>query len=115
MLRIVWTDPQHMPEHIARWSLAQFGPRAEAAVEKLRRQHPDAGSDELERRVIDRQTKVAMTEGAFVGGPFIILMAVGFCAALLAQAQMVFELAAVSGRDPKDQMRVADLLVLLGA
>ena len=115
VLRIVWTDPQHMPEHIAVWSLAHFGPRAEAAVEKLRREHPDATRDELERRVIDRQTKVAMTEGAFVGGPFIVLMAVGFCAALLAQAQMVFALAAVSGRDPKDEMRLADLLVLLGA
>jgi hypothetical protein len=115
VLRIVWADPQHMPEHIATWSLAHFGPRADAAVAKLRRQHPDADQDELERRVIERQTKVAMTEGAFVGGPFIVLMAVGFCAALLAQAQMVFELAAVSGRDPKDQMRVADLLVLLEA
>lgn len=115
VLRIVWADPQHMPEHIATWSLAHFGPRADAAVDKLRREHPEAERDELERRVIDRQTKVAMTEGAFVGGPFIVLMAVGFCAALLAQAQMVFELAAVAGRDPKDQMRVADLLVLLEA
>jgi hypothetical protein len=115
VLRIVWADPQHMPEHIAIWSLAHFGPRADAAVARLRRQHPDADRAELERRVIDRQTKVAMTEGAFVGGPFIILMAVGFCAALLAQAQMVFALAAVSGRDPKDERRVADLLVLLDA
>ena len=115
VLRIVWTDPQHMPEHIAVWSLAHFGSRAERAVQKLRHSHPDAARDELERRVIDRQTKVAMTEGAFVGGPFVVLMAVGFCASLLAQAQMVFELAAVSGRDPKDEMRAADLLVLLGA
>jgi hypothetical protein len=115
VLRIVWADPQHMPEHIAIWSLAHFGPRADSAVAKLRSQHPDADRDELERRVIDRQTKVAMTEGAFVGGPFVVLMAVGFCAALLAQAQMVFELAAVTGRDAKDERRVADLLVLLGA
>ena len=28
---------------------------------------------------------------------------------------MVFELAALAGRDPHDQMRVADILVLLGA
>jgi hypothetical protein len=115
VLRIVWADPQHMPEHIAIWSLAHFGSRAEAAVGRLRRRYPDADRDELEQRVIDRQTKLAMTEGAFVGGPFIVLMAVGFCAALLAQAQMVFELAAVSGRDAKDEMRAADLLVLLGA
>jgi hypothetical protein len=65
--------------------------------------------------VIERQTRVGMAEGAFVGGPFIVLIAVGFCAALLAQAQMVFELAALAGRNPNDQMRAADLLVLLGA
>jgi hypothetical protein len=41
-------------------------------------------------------------------------MPVAFCAAVLAKAQMVYELAAVSGRDPRDAMRAADLLVLLG-
>ncbi len=115
VLRIVWADPQHMAEHIAIWSLHRFGPRAEHAVEKFQRKHPEADRAELERLVIERQTRVAMAEGAFVGGPFIVLIAVGFCAALLAQAQMVFELAALAGRNPNDQMRAADLLVLLGA
>jgi hypothetical protein len=50
-----------------------------------------------------------------VGGPFIVLIPVAFCAALLAQGQMVFELAAVAGRDPTDELRAAELLVLLGA
>jgi hypothetical protein len=115
VLRIIWADPQHMPEHIAIWSLSRFGPRARAAVGKLRSQYPDAGRGELERLVIGRQARAAMTEGAFVGGPFIVLIPVAFCAALLAQAQMVFELAAVAGREPNDHMRVADVLVLLGA
>jgi hypothetical protein len=115
VLRIVWADPQHMAEQIAVWSLARFGPRADASVEKLRGRNPDADRNELEERVIERQTRVAMTEGAFVGGPFIVLVPVAFCAALLAQAQMVFELAAVAGYEPNDQMRAADLLVLLGA
>ena len=65
--------------------------------------------------MIQRETRLAMTEGAVVGGPFIVLVPVAFCAALLTQAQMVFELAAVAGRDPTDQMRAADLLVVLGA
>lgn len=115
VLRILWADPQHMAEHIALWSLTHLGPRAGAAVAKLRSQHPDAGRDELERLVIGQQARTAMTEGAFVGGPFIALIPVAFCASLLAQAQMVFELAALGGREPRDQMRVADLLVLLGA
>lgn len=115
VLKILWADPQHMAEQIAVWSLARFGPRADAAVAKLRDGRPGAGRDELERLVIARQARVSMTEGAFVGGPFILLIPVAFCAALLAQAQMVFELAAVSGHEPDDQMRAADLLVLLGA
>jgi len=104
-----------MPEHIAVWSLARFGPRARAAIQKLSARDPAPDHDELERLVITRQTRIAMTEGAFVGGPFILLLPVAFCAALLAQAQMVFELATIAGYEPTDQMRAADLLVLLEA
>jgi hypothetical protein len=115
VLKIVWADPQHMAEHLAVWSLARFGRRAGSVVERLRVQSPDATHGELEQLVIQRQARIAMTEGAFVGGPFIVLMSVAFCAALLAQAQMVFQLAAVFGRDPTDRLRAAELLVLLGA
>jgi hypothetical protein len=115
VLRIMWADPQHMAEQLVVWSLAHFGPRAEKSVEKIRHDHPGAGREELEGLVVQRQSRVAATEGAFVGGPFIVLLPVAFCAALLAQAQMVYELAAVSGRDPRDATRASDLLVLLGA
>jgi len=56
-----------------------------------------------------------MTEGAFVGGPFIILIPIAFCAALPAQAQMAFELAAINGYSATDRMRASDLLVLQGS
>ena len=115
LLRILWADPQYMPEHLAIWSLKRFGPRASAAVEKLRSANPDAGPGDLERLVIEHQTRVSMTEGAFVGGPFIILIPVAFCAALLSQAQMALEVAAINGYAPSDQMRAADLLVIQGA
>jgi hypothetical protein len=115
VLRVIWGDPPHTAEHLALWSLRRFGPRAESAVAKLRSREPESDHDELERLVVQRQTRVATTEGAFVGGPFIVLIPVAFCAALLAQAQMVFELAAVAGHDPTDELRAAELLVLLGA
>jgi hypothetical protein len=115
VLRIIWADPQHTAEHLALWSLKRFGPRAESAVATLRARQPAPDREELERLVVQRQTRVAATEGAFVGGPFIVLIPVAFCAALLAQGQMVFELAAVAGRDPTDELRAAELLVLLGA
>ena len=115
VLRIIWADPQHTAEHLALWSLKRFGPRAESAVAKLRAREPSADRQELEQLVVQRQMRVAATEGAFVGGPFIVLIPVAFCAALLAQGQMVFELAAVAGRDPTGELRAAELLVLLGA
>jgi hypothetical protein len=62
--------------------------------------------------VIEHQTRVSMAEGAFVGGPFIVLVPIAFCVALLAQAQMALELAALAGRKPDDEMRAADLLVI---
>jgi hypothetical protein len=104
-----------MPEHLALWSLKHFGPRASSAVEKLGRSHAGAGPAELEAAVIEHQTRVSMTEGAFVGGPFIVLIPVAFCAALLAQAQMALELAALAGYAPDDERRAADLLVIQGA
>jgi hypothetical protein len=36
VLRLLWADPQYMPEHIAVWSLKYFGPRAQSAVTQLR-------------------------------------------------------------------------------
>lgn len=115
LLRVLWADPQHMAEHLALWSVKHFGPRASSAVQKLQRENPDGETSALERMAIERQTRVAMTEGAVVGGPFIVFIPVAFCAALLAQAQMALELAALAGYAPDDQMRAADLLVLQGA
>jgi hypothetical protein len=115
VLRVLWADPQHTAEHLALWSVKRFGPRASAAVLRLQHSSESASADELDRMVIDRQTRVAMGAGAFVGGPFIILIPVAFCAALLAQGQMALELAALAGHAPDDTMRAADLLVLQGA
>ena len=115
LLRVLWADPKNTAEHLAIWSLKYFGPRAASAVERLRASHPNASQDELERLSIEHQTRVCMTEGAFVGGPFIVLIPVAFCAALLAQAQMAFELAAINGYSATDRMRAADLLVVQGA
>jgi hypothetical protein len=112
LLKILWADPQNMAEHLALWSLKYFGPRAGKSVDRLRAEHPDAPVEDMERRVVEHQTRVCIAEGAFVGGPFIVLIPVAFCAALLAQAQMAFELAAVNGLSATDEMRAADLLVI---
>ncbi|MDX3526736.1 hypothetical protein P1P75_09835 [Streptomyces sp. ID05-39B] len=49
-----------------------------------------------------------------MGGPFLVLIPVAFCAALLRQARTVLELAALDGRDPTARARAGELLVLQG-
>lgn len=49
-----------------------------------------------------------------MGGPFLVLIPVAFCAALLRQARTVLELAALDGRTPTASARAAELLVLQG-
>lgn len=49
-----------------------------------------------------------------MGGPFLVLIPLAFCAALLRQARTVLELAALDGRDPTASARAGELLVLQG-
>ncbi|MFI1653513.1 hypothetical protein ACH4ZU_01060 [Streptomyces sp. NPDC020472] len=49
-----------------------------------------------------------------MGGPFLLLIPVAFCGALLSQARIVLELAATEGLDTTDPDRAAELLVLQG-
>lgn len=92
LLRILYADPEHTAEHLALWSVRRFAGRATSAVEKVQRAHVAAAEPDVQQRaVVRRQTRVSMTEGAVVGGPFIVLIPGAFCAALLAQAQMVLD------------------------
>ncbi|MFF1302194.1 hypothetical protein [Streptomyces sp. NPDC058307] len=85
------------------------------AIAALRRDHPTATDAELRARVIARGHTTVVAEGALVGGPFLVLIPLAFCAALLRQARTVLELAALDGRDPTADTRAAELLVLQGA
>ena len=115
LLPIIWADPEHLPEHLALFALKHFGHRAASGVENLRQSRPDASSDDLTDAAISRGVRVTVAEGAVMGGPIVILVPVAFVAAALAQAQMVFEIAALGGRNPTDHMRAADLLVIQAA
>ncbi|GGU96589.1 hypothetical protein GCM10010275_38350 [Streptomyces litmocidini] len=81
---------------------------------RLRAAHPDADASALRDLVVTRGRRRVTAEGSFVGGPFLILVPVAFCGALLSQARIVLELAATEGRDTTDPERAAELLVLQG-
>lgn len=112
LLPMIWADPQHMPEQLAFFAVRRFGQRAAAATERRKQHKPEAGDAELAGDTIAHGTRLTIADGAALGGPFVVLMPVSFVAALLAQAQMILELAALAGQDPRSERRVADLLVL---
>ncbi|WP_328868793.1 hypothetical protein OHT76_01120 [Streptomyces sp. NBC_00287] len=84
------------------------------AVAGLRRDHPNASEAELRALVVARGRRAVVSQGSVVGGPFLVLIPVAFCAALLRQVRTILELAALSGRDPTAGARAGELLVLQG-
>ncbi|MFG2822454.1 hypothetical protein ACGFX4_23850 [Kitasatospora sp. NPDC048365] len=102
-LRAAAHDPKHLPEYLALLAVRAEGPLAKAEVK-----------DRDVAEVMKRGIRVTVAEGSLIGGPFIVLVPVAFCASLLAQLRMVLELAALSGADPEDEARAAELLVLQG-
>jgi len=114
LLALVVTDPGHLPEILASFAVRRMGPTVPEAVARLRRDHPDASGPELRAQVVARGRRAVVSEGSFVGGPFLVLVPVAFCAALLTQARTVLELAALDGRDPMASARAGELLVLQG-
>jgi hypothetical protein len=111
LLRQVVDDPRGLPEQLALFAVRHLGVRARRTVAAL----PEGGEPESARaEVVRRGHRAATAEGAFVGGPFLLFIPVAFCAALLRQARIVLELAALDGREPTDKERACELLVLQG-
>lgn len=114
LLRAALADPQYLAEHLAVLAVTEEGPKARALVGRLRGAKPEADEEELLREAITRGVRLTVIEGSAVGGPFIVLVPVAFCAALLSQVRMVMALATVAGRGSDIGERAAELLVLQG-
>ncbi|MER5965325.1 hypothetical protein [Streptomyces sp. NPDC002057] len=114
LLRETLAEPGRLPESLASCALRRLGPGAGATVARLRSAHPDADPAALRALLVTRGRRSVTTEGAFVGGPFLLLIPVAFCGALLSQVRTVLELAATEGKDTTDPERAAELLVIQG-
>ncbi|RKE22896.1 hypothetical protein [Streptomyces sp. TLI_171] len=107
--RAVRHDPKRLPEHLAELAADQESAPAAKAVTRL-----SGTLDERRDTVVTHGIRLTMTEGCLVGGPLILLVPVAFCAAMLAQARMVLELAELAGAAGDRTDRAAELLVLQG-
>ncbi|MFD3946638.1 hypothetical protein [Streptomyces sp. NPDC058579] len=99
---------------LAAFALRHMGPAAGRSLERLRERRPEATPAELRALVTERGRRAVTTEGAFVGGPFMLFIPFAFCGALLLQARTILELAGLDGRDTTAPERAAELLVLQG-
>ncbi|WP_380281829.1 hypothetical protein [Kitasatospora purpeofusca] len=115
LMRSMRAHPARMPELLAVFAVRHRGPRAARRVAELRAAHPDASERDLAERAVDRARRVSQSEGAFVAGPFLWMAPFAFCTALLAQGQLLLELAALAGKDPTARARAPELLVLQAA
>ncbi|MFF3842761.1 hypothetical protein [Streptomyces sp. NPDC001930] len=114
LLKEVLAEPGRLPESLASFALRHVGPGAGPSVTRLREAHPEADTAALRALVVARGRRSVTAEGAFVGGPFLLLIPLAFCGALLTQVRTVFEIAALEGRESTDPQRAAELLVLQG-
>jgi hypothetical protein len=115
--RKIWAeiraDPGRAPEHIALAASEYHGPAAEAWAAEKRRRYAYEGR-KLAEMAKRRHATLARFEGAAtgVGGVFTIVPDLVGLAWI--QSRLVFFVAAAYGYDPRDPMRPAELLVLMG-
>ncbi|WP_344444024.1 hypothetical protein [Kitasatospora nipponensis] len=108
------SDPQHLPETMAVQAVRLLWPGAKAAAARVRTGHRDLDPAQVRERVTAHGINASVLEGAFLGGPFMLLWPAAFVAALTAQLRMVLELAALSEPHRDPDALAADLLVLQG-
>ncbi|MFJ8622698.1 hypothetical protein ACIRD3_07605 [Kitasatospora sp. NPDC093550] len=115
LLRTVRAGPARMPERLAVYAVDFLGPPVADTVASAREaERGGTTTAELTEQVISRGVRRSVVDGSFLGGPFILLLPVAFLGALLAQLQMVLELAALSGLDPRGEEAAVEVLVVQG-
>lgn len=116
------SDPTHAPQYLALAAVDRWGEQARAYADQVRREHPEATSQQLARMVKSRHALLARMEGASAGVPPSFAPGPGTIAVILPditalawlQSRMVVHVAAVYGHDTTDQEMAAELLVLQG-
>lgn len=116
------SDPTHAPQYLVLAAVDRWGEQAGQYAAQVRREHPDATSQQLAQMVKSRHALLARMEGAAAGVPGSVAPGPGTALALLPdlgalawlQSRMVVHIAAVYGHDTTDKEMAAELLVLQG-
>jgi EcsC protein family len=101
-------DPLRAPEHVALAAARVHGPAAAAWAEE----HRGPSAKKLARMAKRRHAALARYEGAATGVGGFVTVVPDLVLLAWIQSRVVFFIAAAYGRDPRDPMRPAELLVL---
>src|SRR5437016_2605898 len=114
LVRIVYRDPEHVPERLTLKAVQRLGEPslrwADEALAVRPAADPAVLGDDLRRQ----SAHVARIDGAIAGTPFFIALVPGYLGYLWQEALMVLRIAALHGRDPRELRAAAELLALRG-
>jgi hypothetical protein len=114
LMRAIRHDPHHFPEHLVLIAQERLADPSAAWARRTRLEQPHASISQLTERTRTGAAHLARTDGALAGTPFLIALVPAYVSVLWEQARMVMRIAALSGRDPRDDSFAAELLSLRG-
>ena len=91
--------------------------RAEAAVNKLKKQYPNELPSQIAHRIMVEKATQAATVGlatSFLPGIAVALLAIDLTATTKLQSEMLYQIASVYGLDLKDPARKGEILAIFG-
>jgi len=112
-VRALRRDPAHAVELAVLYALPHLVPQ----VERWRRRRVESDQHSVEergRRLVRRTVSLSRRDGAVTGTSFYFGMPAAVASTYVHQLLMVLEIAALHGRDPRDPVRAAELLVIQG-
>ena len=114
MIRIVWRDPEHLPERLTLYAADRLAEPSRAWAEHARETRPDTPRSEIASDLRSQSAAVARVDGAVSGTPFFIALVPGYMAYLWQEARMGLRTAALYGHDPASLRTSAEMLALRG-
>jgi hypothetical protein len=114
LIRLVYRDPEHLPERLALKAVERLGgPSRDWAQAEISRR-PAAGAGRLADDLGAHSAALARVDGAVAGTPFLIAVIPGYLTYLWQELAMTLRTAALYGRDPRDLRAAAETLALRG-
>ena len=114
LMRRLRADPHRAAERLVLFAVERLGEPSWRFAASERSKRPDASPAELSEPVFRDAVKLARIDGAGSGTPFLLALVPAYVAVLWEQVRMAMRVAALHGRDPREESFAAELLWLRG-